>query len=43
VDFYRNWADYEAGFGHNTGEFWIGESHSHHWAMNRQFATLEIL
>ena len=26
VDFYRYWADYEAGFGDNTGEFWIGES-----------------
>jgi Fibrinogen beta and gamma chains, C-terminal globular domain len=24
VDFYRNWANYSAGFGSPSGEFWIG-------------------
>ncbi|XP_025102259.1 ficolin-1-like [Pomacea canaliculata] len=29
VDFYRNWTDYENGFGDVTGKFWLGLSRLH--------------
>ena len=30
VDFYRDWTDYENGFGNLTGEFWLGLSKINH-------------
>lgn len=29
VDFYRDWADYQRGFGSQLGEFWLGNDHIH--------------
>ena len=34
VDFYRNWIDYEEGFGNLTGEFWLGLSKVHRLTSN---------
>ena len=35
VDFYRNWIDYEEGFGDLNGEFWLGLSKVHRLTSNR--------
>ena len=35
VDFYRNWTDYENGFGNLTGEFWLGLSKIHRLTQER--------
>ena len=34
VDFYRNWTDYEEGFGNLSGEFWLGLSKVHRLTSN---------
>ncbi|KAK2174409.1 hypothetical protein NP493_802g03087 [Ridgeia piscesae] len=41
VDFYRNWADYKAGFGDLTGEFWLGNDLLHAVTSQRHY-TLRI-
>jgi hypothetical protein len=35
VDFYRGWNDYKAGFGHLTGEFWLGNNKIHRLTASR--------
>ena len=41
VDFYRNWTDYEDGFGNLTGEFWLGLSKINHLT-KEQSNTLRV-
>ena len=37
VDFYRNWADYKAGFGDSSGEFWFGNENLHQLTKDRNY------
>ena len=41
VDFYRNWTDYEDGFGNLTGEFWLGLGKINHLT-KEQSNTLRV-
>ena len=41
VDFYRNWHDYENGFGNVTGEYWLGLKYIHQLTSNCQ-STLRV-
>ena len=40
VDFYRNWTDYENGFGNLTGEFWLGLDNIHR--LTKEGSTLRV-
>ena len=42
VDFYRNWTDYEEGFGDLNGEFWLGLSKIHCLTQDRTDYTLRV-
>ncbi|CAB4005984.1 Hypothetical predicted protein [Paramuricea clavata] len=42
VDFYRGWSDYKVGFGHLTGEFWLGLDKIHRLTTSSTQSILRI-
>uniref|UniRef100_K1R1H0 Angiopoietin-related protein 1 n=1 Tax=Magallana gigas TaxID=29159 RepID=K1R1H0_MAGGI len=42
VDFYRNWADYKAGFGSIDSEFWLGNDNLHELTSVLGYTRLRI-
>ncbi|XP_062521345.1 fibrinogen C domain-containing protein 1-like [Corticium candelabrum] len=42
VDFYRNWADYKAGFGDLNGEFWLGLDKIHRLTATNQTLRFDM-
>ena len=42
VDFYRNWADYQNGFGDLNGEFWLGLDKIHRLTETAQLLRIDL-
>ncbi|XP_062504742.1 ficolin-1-like [Corticium candelabrum] len=42
VDFYRDWADYKAGFGDINGEFWLGLDKIHRLTATKQTLRIDL-
>ncbi|ESN99709.1 hypothetical protein HELRODRAFT_176469 [Helobdella robusta] len=42
-NFYRNWTDYERGFGDSRKEFWIGNDNIHRITSNQKYKVLFVL
>ena len=42
VNFYRNWTDYEQGFGNLSGEYWLGLRKIHHLTPNNISQELRV-
>lgn len=42
LNFTQDWANYKAGFGDHTREFWWGNDNIHRWAGNQQQKRAEF-
>ncbi|ESO03010.1 hypothetical protein HELRODRAFT_112374 [Helobdella robusta] len=43
INFYRNWTDYQLGFGNKGGEFWIGNNKLHELTSKNNYKLLVVM